>query len=219
MIANPTRPIRILLVDDHEMVRVGLRALLGRFPELEVVGETSTAATAVAETARLVPDVVLLDARLPDASGLEACRQIRQQDLPTRVVILTAYGDDALVLEAATAGVDGYLLKEIGAEALVNAIKVIALGQSILDPAVTRRVLTHFKSLTAEPSQDKLASLTPQERRLLQLVAEGKTNKEIAATMGLSDKTVKNYLSHVLEKLNLNRRSQAAAYFARHGSG
>ncbi|MBI2929684.1 MAG: response regulator transcription factor [Verrucomicrobia bacterium] len=211
-----SKPFRLLLVDDHEVVRIGLKTLLGRYPEFEVVGEASTAASAVAESERLRPDVILLDIRLPDASGFEACRQIQQKQLPSRVLILTSFADENIVLDAIAVGADGYLLKEIGAEALVQGIKTVAMGQSILDPAVTRRVLGRVKSFGQSEATDKLAALSSQERRVIALVAEGKTNKEIATDLGLSDKTVKNYLSNLLEKLNLSRRSQAAAFFVHH---
>ncbi len=218
MSLTETKPFRLLLVDDHEVVRIGLKTLLGRYPEFEVVGEASTAASAVTEAERLLPDVILLDIRLPDASGFEACRQIQQKQLPSRVLILTSFADDDIVLDAISVGADGYLLKEIGAEALVQGIKTVAMGQSILDPAITRRVLGRIKSFGQSEATDKLAALSPQERRVIALVAEGKTNKEIATDLGLSDKTVKNYLSNLFEKLNLSRRSQAAAFFVQHSS-
>ena len=169
------------------------------------------------ETARLQPDVVLMDVRLPDGNGFEACRRIRKSQLETRVLFLTSFADEEIVLESIDAGGDGYLLKEIDEENLVHAVRNVAAGQSILDPAVTRRVLERVKNPDT-PSTTKLDSLSPQERRVLALVAEGKTNKEIGVALGLSDKTVKNYLSNTLDKLQLTRRSQAAAYFVQHSS-
>lgn len=213
---SENRPIRVLVVDDHEVVRIGLRTLLGGQPGLEIVGETDTAAGAVAETARLNPDVVLLDIRLPDASGFEACRQIQQLPTESRVLFLTSVATDETVFEAIAAGADGFLFKEIDAAGLVQAIQRVAAGQSILDPAVTRRVMARAKGLSEAPAKDKLDLLSAQERRVLALVAEGKTNKEIATDLGLSDKTVKNYLSNLLDKLQFSRRSQAAAFFAQH---
>lgn len=206
--------IRVLIVDDHEVVRIGLRTLLSRFPHIEVVGEAGTAAAAIAELQRTTPDVILLDVRLPDQSGYEVSRQIQKMDGEPRVLILTSFADDNTVFEAIAAGADGYLLKEIDAEGLVKAIEKVAAGQSILDPAVTGRVLGRVKNLAEPPS--KIDILSTQERRVLALVAEGKTNKEIGVDLGLSDKTIKNYLSNVLDKLHLSRRSQAAAFFVRH---
>lgn len=210
------KAIRLLVVDDHEVVRVGLKTLLGRFPSLEVVGEAGTVGTAVSETERLAPDVVLLDIRLGMESGFDACRQIQKMPVDSRVLILTSFADDNFVFEAIAAGADGYLLKEINGEGLVDAIQRVASGQSILDPAITKQVLGRVKTLTEPQAKDKLESLSAQERRVIALVAQGKTNKEIAADLGLSDKTVKNYLSNILDKLQLSRRSQAAAYFVQH---
>jgi DNA-binding NarL/FixJ family response regulator len=215
-LAPETRPIRILVVDDHEVVRLGLRTLLGRHPNLEIVGESGTAAQAVTETERLKPDVVLLDIRLPDASGFTACRQIQQLPVDSRVLVLTSVPTDETVFEAIAAGADGYLLKEIDGNALIQAIERVASGHSILDPAVTRRVMTRATTAAEPQARDKFELLSAQERRVLALVAEGKTNKEIGLDMGLSDKTVKNYLSNILDKLQLSRRSQAAAFFAQH---
>jgi two-component system, NarL family, response regulator DevR len=216
MSSNETRQIRLLIVDDHKVVRLGLRTLLGRYNDIEVVGEAGTVAAAMEETARLQPTVVLMDVRLPDGNGFEACRQIRKSQPDTRVLFLTSFADEEIVLESIDAGGDGYLLKEIDDESLVRGIRNVASGQSILDPAVTRRVLERVKNPEALAGKDKLEMLSPQERRVLALVAEGKTNKEIGIALSLSDKTVKNYLSNILEKLQLTRRSQAAAFFVQH---
>ncbi len=210
------KPVRLLIVDDHEVVRVGLRTLLGRFQSIEVVGEASTAAAAIAETKRLSPDVVLLDIRLPDGNGFDACRQIQEMATDTRVLILTSFADDDVVFQSIAAGADGYLLKEIDGEGLVKAIEKVAAGQSILDPAITRRVMSRVKNGVEPIGKTKLDPLSPQERKVLALVAEGKTNKEIGIDLGLSDKTIKNYLSNILDKLQLSRRSQAAAFFVQH---
>jgi two-component system, NarL family, response regulator DevR len=180
------------------------------------VGEAGTAAAAVLETVRLKPDVVLMDVRLPDGKGFDACREIRKLVPETRVLFLTSFADEEVVLESLDAGADGYLLKEIDEPALVRGIRDVAAGQSILDPAITRRVLERAKQPPTATPQDKWLLLSPQERRVLALVAEGKTNKEIAAALALSDKTVKNYLSNLLEKLGFSRRSQAAAFFVQH---
>lgn len=208
--------IRVLIVDDHEVVRIGLRTLLGRFPHIEVVGEAATAAAALAEIQRAAPDVILLDVRLPDKSGFDVSREVQKMTGETRVLILTSFADDNTVFEAIAAGADGYLLKEIDGEGLVKAIEKVAAGHSILDPAITGRVMGRVKNL-AEPAS-QIDILSAQERRVLALVAEGKTNKEIASDLGLSDKTVKNYLSNVLDKLHLSRRSQAAAFFVQHSN-
>lgn len=215
MAQNEAKRIRLLMVDDHEVVRLGLRTLLARYPQIEIVAEAASVATAVAEAIRTKPDTVLLDVRLPDGSGFEACRRMHEAGLDARVLILTAFADDETVLRSIQAGADGYLLKEINGEALVKAIEAVAGGNSILDPNVTARVMKHIQTLGAD-LRDKMELLSAQEQRVLALVAEGKTNKEIAAALGLSDKTVKNYLSNVLDKLQLHRRAQAAAYFAQH---
>lgn len=206
-------PIRILVVDDHEVVRLGLRTLLAQAAHLEIVGEAGTAAGAVSETERLKPDVVLLDIRLPDASGFDACRQIQRLPGDIRVLILTSVATDETVFEAIAAGADGYLLKEIDSTGLLAAIEKVASGQSILDPAVTGRVISKMRQGAEPEARSRMSLLSAQERRVLALVAEGKTNKEIAVDMGLSDKTVKNYLSNLLDKLHMSRRSQAAAFF------
>ena len=215
--AAPTKPITLLLVDDSELVRTGLRTLLTARGDRQLftgLGEASTVAAAVTEAARVAPDVVLLDIRLPDGTGFEACRQILAKQPETRVLILTSVIDDNLVYEAMSSGAHGYLLKEINAQALWQAIIDVAAGKFILDPAVTTRVLNLVRNGTPQSEQDKLAQLSAQERRVLALVAEGKTNKEIADQMGLSDKTVKNYLSNIFEKLQISRRSQAAVLYA-----
>jgi two-component system, NarL family, response regulator DevR len=211
-----SRQIRVLIVDDHTVVRLGLRTLLGRYGDIEVVGDIGTVAMAVEETMRLQPDVVLMDVRLPDGNGFEACRQIRKSQLDTRILFLTSFAEEEIVLESIDAGGDGYLLKEIDDESLIRAIRNVAAGQSILDPAVTKRVLERVKNADSTVSKDKIETLSPQEKRVLALVAEGKTNKEIGVALALSDKTVKNYLSNIMEKLQLTRRSQAAAYFVQH---
>ncbi len=207
--------IRLVLADDHEMVRVGLRTVLARCPRIEIVAEARSIAEVIETTARLKPDVILLDVRFPDGNGFDACRQIQSQSPQTRVLILTSYGDDETILGAIEAGADGYLLKEIDADGLIRAIEDVTAGRSILDPLVTGRVFSRIRNRDGV-QKDKLDSLAPQERRVLALVSEGKTNKEIASEMGLSDKTVKNYLSNLLEKLHFSRRSQAAAFFAQH---
>ncbi len=217
---NPSdpKPIRLLVVDDHKVVRLGLHTLLNRHAGIEVVGEAATVRAAVEETARLQPEVVLMDVRLPDGDGFEACRQIRKSQPEARVLFLTSFADEDIVLKSIDAGADGYLLKEIDEDNLVRAIRTVAAGQSILDPAVTRRVLERVKNADTASTKDELEKLSVQERRVLALVAEGKTNKEIGLALGLSDKTVKNYISNILDKLQLTRRSQAAAFFVQHSN-
>jgi DNA-binding NarL/FixJ family response regulator len=214
------RPLRLLVVDDHEVVRQGLVALLDRRQGFEVVAEAGTAAEAVEQARRYEPDIVVMDVRLPDGSGVEACREIRAERPATRVVMLTSYPDEEAVLSAIVAGASGYLLKQVRARDLVSALEAVGRGESLLDPAVTEKVLERVRRIATGAAADDLAALTAQEQKILLLVAEGKTNKEIAAEVFLSDKTVKNYVSSILSKLNLERRAQAAAYMARlRGSG
>ncbi len=216
MLQQHPHSIRLLLVDDHEVVRVGLKTLLGRTGHIQVVGEAGTAASAVTEALRLKPNIVLMDVRLPDGSGIEACRAIRTACPETRVLFLTSFSDDEAVTSTVFAGANGYLLKEIGGQDLIRAIETVASGQSILDPSVTQRLLSHMRSLSEPATEQKSGNLSPQEQRVLALVAEGKTNKEIAAALGLSEKTVKNYLGNIFQKLQVTRRSQAAAHFAKY---
>jgi len=198
--------IRLLLVDDHEVVRAGLRLLLGEVDDLEVAGEAASVAQAIAEAQRLRPDVVLMDLRLPDGTGLDACREILSEDPGIRILFLTSHSDEQAALSTLLAGARGYLLKDIGHDALIRAIRDAAQGREILDPALAQRAMSQMR---------KADSLSGQERRVLALVVDGKTNKEIAAALKLSDKTVKNYLSNAFQKLQVTRRAHAAALFAR----
>jgi DNA-binding NarL/FixJ family response regulator len=216
---GPARPLRLLLVDDHEVVRQGLAALLARRPAFQVVAEAGTMAEAVAAARRFRPDIVVMDVRLPDGTGIEACRDIRAEMPETRVVMLTSYPDEEAVLAAIMAGASGYLLKQIRGRDLVEALESIGRGSSLLDPVVTERVLERVRRIASGEGRDELAELTSQERKILMLVAEGKTNREIAAEVFLSDKTVKNYVSSILSKLNLQRRAQAAAFVAKRRLG
>jgi two-component system response regulator DevR len=212
---NPTgtKPIRLLIVDDHQVTRLGLCTLLGACPQFEIVGEAGSVAETMDAVARLKPDLLLLDVRLPDGSGIEVCQRLQRLDLDLKVLVLTSFADDDLIFEAIAAGADGYLLKEIHGDNLIQAIQDVAAGKSILDPAITRRVMNRARDSASPAVPNKLDLLSAQERRVIALVAEGKTNKEIGLDMGLSDKTVKNYLSNAMEKLNLTRRSGAAALF------
>jgi two-component system response regulator DevR len=205
--------ISIVLVDDSEVVRMGLRALLGTELGLQVLGDATSVASAVETCARLKPDVVLLDIRLPDGTGVDACRQILKRSPESRVLILTSVLDDTIVDEAIRAGAHGYLLKEVDGKGLINAIRDVAAGKSILDPAVTARVMQLVKTGGAT-GRDAFSTLSPQEKRVLALIAEGCTNKEVGVKLGLSEKTVKNYLSTVFEKLHVSRRAEAAVIYA-----
>jgi two-component system, NarL family, response regulator DevR len=210
------RPLRLLVVDDHELVRQGLVSLLDRREHFQVVAEAGTAAEAVEMARKFEPDLVVMDVRLPDGSGIEACREIRAEFPGTRVVILTSYPDEEAVLSAIIAGASGYLLKQMRSRDLVSALESVGRGESLLDPAVTEKVLDRVRRIATGTYTDEMAQLTQQEQKILLLVAEGKTNKEIASEVFLSDKTVKNYVSSILSKLNLERRAQAAAFVARH---
>ncbi len=210
--------IRVMLVDDHEVVRLGLRALFGQTNHIEVVGEAGTVAEAILQAGRVDPDVVVMDLRLPDGTGVDACREILSAHPTVRVLFLTSYSDEEAVLSTILAGAAGYVLKEIRQEALIHAIETVSGGQSILDPKVTQTVVGEVATLTRKLRATKAGSiddLSPQEARILELVVKGKTNKEIAATLGLSAKTVKNYLSNAFQKLHVSRRSHAAVLFSR----
>jgi two-component system response regulator DevR len=209
----PPPRLSVVLVDDSEVVRMGLRTLLATEPVLQVVGEAANVAAAVETCARLQPDVVMLDIRLPDGTGIEACRQIRRRTPDTRVLILTSVLDDTIVDDAIRAGAHGYLLKEVDGRGLIQAIRDVAAGKSVLDPVVTARVMQLVKT-GSNSGRDAFSTLSPQEKRVLALIAEGCTNKEVGAKLGLSEKTVKNYLSTVFEKLHVSRRAEAAVIYA-----
>ena len=191
-------------------------SLLDRRDGFEVVAQAGTVAESITEAARFEPDVVIMDVRLPDGSGIEACREIRAARPETRVVMLTSFPDEEAVLSAIIAGASGYLLKQIRGRELVSALEAVGRGESLLDSAVTEKVLERVRRVATGAASDELGDLTAQERKILLLVAEGKTNKEIAGEVFLSDKTVKNYVSSILSKLNLQRRAQAAAFVAKH---
>lgn len=216
---RPARRLTVLVVDDHEVVREGLVASLDRRDGFHVVAQAGNVAEAIAMAERFRPDLVVMDVRLPDGSGVEACREIRSEHPDTRVVMLTSYPDEEAVLSAIVAGASGYLLKETRMRDLVRALETVGGGGSLLDPAVTGKVLERVRRMADSDEDDELARLTAQERRILLLVAEGKTNRQIAAEVFLSDKTVKNYVSSILSKLDLQRRAQAAAFVARHRTG
>jgi two-component system, NarL family, response regulator DevR len=200
--------IRVFLLDDHEVVRRGIRDLLEAEEDIEVVGEAGLALDAAHQAPALRPNVAILDARLPDGSGIDAARDIRSVDPTIQVVILTSYEDDDALFAAIMAGAAGYLLKQIKGNDLVNAVRRVADGQSLLDPAVTQRVLERIRNPQQLPKQ--LQALTEQERKILDYIADGLTNRQIATQMFLAEKTVKNYVSSLLAKLGLERRTQAA---------
>jgi len=206
--------IRVMLVDDHEVVREGLRTLLGRSKEMVIVGEAGTMAEAIETAARAKPDVIVMDVRLPDGSGVEACRTIREARPETKVVMLTSYADDEALFASIVAGAAGYLLKQTRGQAVIDAITSVAQGRSLLDPSVTGKVLERVRR-GGDDQDPALASLTDQERKVLEQLAEGRTNREIGTVLFLSEKTVKNYVSRILDKLGLARRAEAAAYMAK----
>ena len=203
-----------MLVDDHEVVREGLRTLIGRHKELIVAAEASTMAEAIEAAARSKPDVIVMDVRLPDGSGVEACRAIREARPETKVIMLTSYADDEALFASIIAGAAGYLLKQTRGQAVVDAITSVAQGRSLLDPEVTGKVLERVRR-GREDEDPAFTSLTDQERKVLEHLAEGKTNRDIATVLFLSEKTVKNYVSRILDKLGLARRAEAAAYMAK----
>ncbi|HEV8469843.1 MAG TPA: response regulator transcription factor [Candidatus Limnocylindria bacterium] len=206
---------RVLLCDDHEVVREGLRTLLSRHADMSVVGEAGTMKEAIEAAAKAKPDVVIMDVRLPDGSGVEACREIREASPETRVIMLTSYADDEALFASIVAGASGYLLKQTRGQAVIDAIQAVAAGRSLLDPDVTGKVLERIRQ-GREQQDPALASLTDQERKVLEQLAEGKTNRDIGTALFLSEKTVKNYVSRILDKLGLSRRAEAAAYVAKH---
>jgi len=205
---------RVMICDDHEVVREGLRVLIGRQAGMSVVGEASTVAEAIETAIRSKPDVVIMDVRLPDGSGVEACRTIRESNPDIKVIMLTSYADDEALFASIIAGASGYLLKQTRGQAVVDAVNAVASGRSLLDPDVTGKVLERLRETRDE--DPALASLTDQERKVVAGLAEGKTNREIGETLFLSEKTVKNYVSRILDKLGLSRRAEAAAYMAKH---
>jgi two-component system response regulator DevR len=206
-------PVRVFLVDDHSVVRAGLRALLEPDVDLEVVGEAGTAADALVRIPLASPDVVVLDVRLPDGSGIEVCRQVRSDRPETACLILTSYADDEALLAAVMAGAAGYLLKQIAGNDLVAAVRTVAAGGSLLDPKLTQRVLDRVRRGPEE--DERLAKLTPQERRILDQIALGRTNRQIGEELFLAEKTVKNYVSNLLAKLGMTRRTEAAVFATR----
>jgi DNA-binding NarL/FixJ family response regulator len=204
-------PIRVFLLDDHEVVRRGLREMLESEDDFEVVGEAGTAEEAVGRIPATSPDVALLDVQLPDGTGVEVCREVRSRRPEIRCVMLTSFADDEALFNAIMAGASGYLLKQVRGTDLVDGLRRVASGESLLDPSVTDAVLERLRN----PPKDELANLTPQERQILELIAEGLTNREIGERMFLAEKTIKNYTTNLFAKLGMSRRSEVAAYAAR----
>ncbi|MEU1488246.1 response regulator transcription factor [Streptomyces sp. NPDC005752] len=207
--------IRVFLLDDHEVVRRGVHELLAAEEGIEVVGEAGTAADALARIPATRPDVAVLDVRLPDGSGVEVCREVRSRDESIKCLMLTSYADDEALFDAIMAGASGYVLKAIRGNELLSAVRDVAAGKSLLDPAATARVLERLREGKDGKADDRLAGLTDQERKILDLIGEGLTNRVIGERLHLAEKTIKNYVSSLLSKLGMERRSQAAAYVAR----
>ncbi|MEW6094323.1 MAG: response regulator transcription factor [Chloroflexota bacterium] len=207
---------RILLVDDHEVVRLGLKALLERHPQFDVIGEAANAREALELVGNYHPDVVVMDIRLPGTSGIEACEEITNRYPETRVIMLTSYAEDEMLFSAIRAGASGYMLKQVGGEDLVRAIEAVGRGEALLDPAVTQRVFQEVRRAVKEEEASAFAHLSQQEKHVLLLVSEGKTNREIAKALFLGEGTVRNYVSSILSKLGVNNRAEAAAYAVEH---
>ncbi|MEV4612366.1 response regulator transcription factor [Kitasatospora sp. NPDC049258] len=208
--------IRVFLLDDHEIVRRGVHDLLSMEDDIEVVGEAGTAAEALARIPAVRPDVAVLDVRLPDGNGVEVCREVRSHDPAIRCLMLTSFSDDEALFDSIMAGASGYVLKAIRGTDLLSAVRDVAAGKSLLDPVATSRVLERLRSGGGREEDERLAQLTKQERRILDLIGEGMTNRQIGGELHLAEKTVKNYVSSLLAKMGMERRTQAAAFVARH---
>src|SRR3954468_17065302 len=211
------RDLRILLVDDHEVVRLGLKALLSRHPRFDVIGEAGSADEAVTKARVHKPDVVVMDIRLAGKSGIDATREIAAARPETKVIILTSFADDDLLMDAVAAGATGYVLKQIGADDLVKALESVGRGEALLDPAMMNKAFARLREAARKDRGDAFKMLTEQEVKIIALVAHGRTNREIAGELFLSEKTVRNYVSSILGKLGLSHRAQAAAYAVEHG--
>ena len=216
--AEGAPPIKVFLLDDHEVVREGLRGLLEAAGDMTVVGEASTAADALNRIPAAQPDVAVLDVRLPDGNGVEVCREVRAQMPSVACLMLTSFADDEALFNAIMAGAAGYVLKQVRSADLVGSVRKVAAGQSLLDPELTRRVMERLRA-AAEPKDEGVEHLSSQERRILDLIAEGLTNRQIADTLYLSEKTVKNYVSNLLAKLGMHRRTEAAVFAVRRRQG
>ena len=211
--------LKVMLVDDHEIVRQGLRALLEAEDDIEVVAEADSGPSAVSLASAHQPDVIVMDVRMPEGSGVEACRAIRDERPDAQVIMLTSFSDDEALFNSIMAGAAGFVLKQIRGRDLIDAIRTVGSGRSLLDPDVTKRVLERLRKAKFDERDPKLARLSPQEERILDMVGEGLTNREIAERIHLSDKTVKNYVSTILQKLEVAKRAEAASYVARAKAG
>lgn len=206
------KKVNILLVDNHEVLVLGLKTLFERYENFHIVGEAYSGSEAIEKARSLNPDVIIMDIRMPDINGIEACREIKQNNPDINVIMLTSYADDEAVFASLMAGASGYVLKQIGTQALVEAVETVSKGQSLLDPSITSKVIEKMKEISQQNINADLQLLTSQEKKVLSLIAEGKTNREIASIMFLSEKTIRNYVSNILHKLNLQTRAQAIAY-------
>jgi two-component system response regulator DevR len=207
---------RIILVDDHEVVRLGLKALLERHPHFEVVGEAASSREAIELVSNIQPDIVVMDIRLPGTSGIEACEEITRRFPTTKVIMLTSYAEDEMLFSAIRAGASGYILKQIGGDDLIHALEAVGRGEALLDPAVTQMVFQEVRRAVKEEEASAFAHLSQQEKHVLLLVSEGKTNREIAKALFLGEGTVRNYVSSILSKLGVSNRAEAAAYAVEH---
>jgi DNA-binding NarL/FixJ family response regulator len=207
---------RIIIVDDHEVVRIGMRSLLEQYPQYEVVAEAGTAKEAVTQVETYHPDIVLMDIRLPGKSGIDACEEIKQISPETKVLMLTSYAEDEMLFSAIKAGASGYVLKQIDSEGLIKSLEAVARGEASLDPAVTQRVFLEVRKAVKEEEAASFVNLSQQEKMVLKLVSEGKTNREIAQSLYLGEGTVRNYVSSILSKLGVSNRAEAAAYAVEH---
>lgn len=210
-------PLRVMVVDDHEVVRLGLKALLSSRPGFEVVGEAETAEEAVNKALSLKPDVIIMDVRLPGTSGVEACRRIKKEAPQIKVIVLTAFPNDEYLLEAVEAGVNGYVLKRVGSDELLETLEKVRRGEGVLDSSLCPKVFTYLRKLKEKDRVEAFAQLSKRELQILALLAQGKSNREIAEKLFLSEKTVRNYISQILDKLGLSSRTEAVAYAIRHG--
>ncbi len=207
---------RIIIVDDHEVVRIGMRSLLEQYPQYEVVAEAATGKEAISQVESFRPDIVLMDIRLPGKSGIDACEEIKKIAPDTKVIMLTSYAEDEMLFSAIKAGASGYVLKQIDSEGLIKSLEAVARGEASLDPAVTQRVFQEVRRAVKEEEAASFINLSQQEKMVLKLVSEGKTNREIAQTLYLGEGTVRNYVSSILSKLGVSNRAEAAAYAVEH---